>query len=164
VGSEGTQPQPDFATFGIYPQPQAPLHQLNTNFNFAHLQYNDNMSQILPDTTTMQVAHVPIKHERTSSITSNSNMPTPVSMSGPRSPMLSPTSDNRSHVATSPIRHIRRISEDCSSQEGDDDDNALRKNYSFKRAEEPPRNTEGKLTCVHQECTGLFFERKCEWR
>jgi hypothetical protein len=68
------------------------------------------------------------------------------------SPMLSPTSD------------IRRISED-SSQEGDDDDNnASRKNYSFKRAEEPLRNTEGKLTCVHKDCTGLLFERKCEWR
>ncbi|KAH7082405.1 hypothetical protein FB567DRAFT_105753 [Paraphoma chrysanthemicola] len=35
--------------------------------------------------------------------------------------------------------------------------------YSYKRAEEPPRNHETKIICKHQECTGLIFEGKCEW-
>ena len=34
----------------------------------------------------------------------------------------------------------------------------------FKRAEEPPKNPEGKMMCKHQDCTSLTFDRKCEWR
>jgi hypothetical protein len=49
-----------------------------------------------------------------------------------------------------------------SSQDGDDD-GSLRKNHSYKRAEEPPRNEDGKMVCKYQECRGISFERKCEW-
>ncbi|KAJ4362276.1 hypothetical protein N0V83_010369 [Neocucurbitaria cava] len=51
---------------------------------------------------------------------------------------------------------------DSSEQDGEDD-GSLRKNHSYKRAEEPPRNEDGKMYCRHHECAGLFFDRKCEW-
>lgn len=63
---------------------------------------------------------------------------------------------------SSPRTHTRQLSEDISSQ--DEHDGSLRKNHSYKRAEEPPRNQEAKMICKHQECTGLTFDRKCEWR
>ncbi|KAJ4320094.1 hypothetical protein N0V94_003564 [Neodidymelliopsis sp. IMI 364377] len=62
---------------------------------------------------------------------------------------------------SSPQTHVRQVSEDVSSQ--DEHDGSLRKNHSYKRAEEPPRNVEAKMICKHQECTGLTFDRKCEW-
>jgi hypothetical protein len=61
------------------------------------------------------------------------------------------------------FRFGRHISEDRSSQDGDDD-GSLRKNYSYKRSEEPPKTQDGKMTCRHHECNGVLFERKCEWR
>ncbi|KAF2025140.1 hypothetical protein EK21DRAFT_104160 [Setomelanomma holmii] len=115
----------------------------------------------LPENTSIQVPQMAVKHERTSSVNSV-NMPTPTSLSGPRSPLLSPTSGERPHIAASPRNHSRHGSEDHSSQDGDDD-GSLRKNHSYKRAEEPPRNQEGKMICRHPDCTGLFFDRKCEW-
>jgi hypothetical protein len=154
------QPQIDFAAPDIYQsghQPEASPLILN-HFNY----YTDShfiMTDALPSETTMQVPH---KHERTTSINSNTDMPTPVSLSGPRSPLLSPTSGERPQMITSPRTHSRGVSVD-SSQDGDDDA-SLRKNHSYKRAEEPPRNQDGKMMCKHQECQGLFFDRKCEWR
>jgi hypothetical protein len=167
AGSEFAPPHSDYVSFGssiYHHQPQASLH-LNTNLNYSNY-YNNMTSQISPDTAPIQPIQLPqmiVKHERTSSIASNSNIPTPVSMSGPRSPLLSPTSGERPHMATSPRTHSRNASEDGSSQDGDED-GMLRKNFSYKRAEEPPRNQEGKMTCRHHECSGLFFDRKCEWR
>lgn len=161
-GSELAQPHSAFAYNIYHQQPQASPLQLNTNTSFD---YSYNMdTQIPPDTQTIQVPQNMVKHERTSSINSTSNMPTPVSISGPRSPLLSPTSGSgdRPHTATSPS-HSRRGSEDHSSQDGDDD-GSLRKNYSYKRSEDPPRNPDGKMICRHPDCVGLLFDRKCEWR
>ncbi|KAF2825808.1 hypothetical protein CC86DRAFT_382799 [Ophiobolus disseminans] len=159
AGSDLAPPHPGFVAFGsIYHQPQAHHLQLNTNFDFSYAM-DPQMPQ---DTPSIQVPPTLVKHERTSSINSIPNMPTPVSMSGPRSPLLSPTSGERSHMATSPRTHSRRVSEDLTSQDGDDD-GSMRKNHSYKRAEEPPRNQEGKMICRHHECAGLFFDRKCEW-
>ncbi|KAJ4343679.1 hypothetical protein N0V95_006582 [Ascochyta clinopodiicola] len=62
---------------------------------------------------------------------------------------------------SSPHAHTRQLSEDVSSQ--DEHDGSLRKNNPYKRAEEPPRNHEAKMICKHQECSGLTFDRKCEW-
>jgi hypothetical protein len=40
-----------------------------------------------------------------------------------------------------------------------------RRGHAHKRAEEPPRNDEGKFICRFQNtCGGQTFERKCEWR
>jgi len=39
----------------------------------------------------------------------------------------------------------------------------MRKNSIYKRSEEPPRNQDGKMFCRHPDCTGLIFDRKCEW-
>ncbi|KAH4065921.1 hypothetical protein HBH69_094040 [Parastagonospora nodorum] len=163
AGSDLAQPQLEFASFSaIYPQqPQATLH-LNTNFDYPNSQYNIMGSQISPDTTAIPVPHNPIKHERTSSIASVSNILTPISMSGPRSPLPSPTAGERPLVPTTPPTHSINDSEDRSSPDGEDD-GSLRKNFSYKRAEEPPRNQEGKMTCRHHECAGVFFDRKCEW-
>ncbi|KAH7067265.1 hypothetical protein BKA63DRAFT_521849 [Paraphoma chrysanthemicola] len=162
TGSEVAPPHLGFVAFSptIYHQPQASHLQLNTNFDNAYATYNMS-SQISPETSSIQVPQMAIKHERTSSVNSI-NMPTPTSMSGPRSPMLSPTSGERPHMATSPQTHSRQISEDRSSQDGDED-GSLRKNNSYKRAEEPPRNQDGKMICRHPDCTGQFFDRKCEW-
>ncbi|KAL5114168.1 hypothetical protein ACEQ8H_007965 [Pleosporales sp. CAS-2024a] len=166
AGSELAQPQPDFAAYGTsiiyHQQPQASL-QVKTNLNFKNNQLYNMTSQISPDTTTVQVPQHPIKHERTSSMASISNVLTPISMPGSRSPLLSPTAGEGQHISTEARSHSRNISsEDGSSQDGDED-GSLRKNFSYKRAEEPPRNQEGKLTCVHSECEGQLFDRKCEW-
>jgi hypothetical protein len=161
AGSDLAQPQPDFAAFGIYHQPQASPLQLTTNFNYPHLPY-DMGSHISPDTAVVQVPQIAVKHERNSSIASNSNIPTPVSMSGPRSPLPSPTSGERPHM-NSGFTFGRHISEDRSSQDGEDDV-LLRKNNSYKRSEDPPRTQDGKMYCEHEACNGVQFERKCEWR
>ncbi|KAF2646063.1 hypothetical protein P280DRAFT_387335 [Massarina eburnea CBS 473.64] len=103
------------------------------------------------------------RHERTSSINSNSNFPTPVSMGGNRSPLLSPVGDRRLSTASS-MGPIRQMSEDRSSVTQDGDDaGSPRRNHVYKRSEEPPRNHEGKMVCKHSECTSLTFDRKCEW-
>lgn len=162
AGSDLAPPHHDFAAFGgIYHQPQASPLQLNTNFDYNNISYAMG-SQLSPDASSIQIPQNPVKHERTSSIASNSNIPTPVSMSGPRSPLLSPTTAERSNIDTSPRNHARRISEDLTSQDGDDD-GSLRGKLNHKRAEEPPRNQQGKMICVHAECGGILFDRKCEW-
>ncbi|KAJ4331902.1 hypothetical protein N0V87_008795 [Didymella glomerata] len=56
--------------------------------------------------------------------------------------------------------HTRQLSEDISS---DEHDGSLRKNHPYKRAEEPARNSEAKMICKHSECSGITFDRKCEW-
>ena len=143
-----TQPLDYFASLStIYPgvrQPQAsPLH-LNTSFAFTH-QQNIMGSNLSPDTTTIQGPPVAAKHERTSSVNSNTNMPTPVSIPC-LSPLHSPTSGERAHIVASPRNHSRHDSVDSSEREADEDGSA-RKNYSHKRAEEPPRNQDGKMIC-----------------
>jgi hypothetical protein len=40
-----------------------------------------------------------------------------------------------------------------------------RRGHTHKRPEEPPKNEQGKMICKFQgTCTGLTFDRKCEWR
>lgn len=158
-GSGSAPPHNGFVAFGgLYQHPQAPL-QLDTRFNY---QYQPTMTAPIPsENTSMQVPQMAVKHERTSSVTSN-NFPTPTSLSGPRSPLISPTSRERTHIVRSPQTHSRHISED-SSQDGDDD-GSMRKNHSYKRVEDPPRNRENKMVCRYHECADLVFDRKCEWR
>lgn len=172
-------PHPDFAAFdhNIYQpsaqaqEPQAPPLNLLTDFqDFVNPAYHQNniMGNTQPPevSSTLTLQKVP-RHERTQSLNSN-NMPTPVSMAGPRSPLLSPANDRRPSTSSSmgPLHqlshsHSRQQSEDISSQE---DDGETRRNHAFKRAEEPPKNPEGKMMCKHQDCTSLTFDRKCEWR
>jgi hypothetical protein len=118
------------------------------------------MTDLSPTTAVLPLPH---QHKRDASVNSiNGDMPTPVSLACPRSPMTSPTVGERPSTATSPPRsHSRGLSVD-SSQDGDDD-GSLRKNHSYKRAEEPPRNEDGKMVCKYQECHGTSFDRKCEW-
>ncbi|KAE8848484.1 hypothetical protein PTNB73_02326 [Pyrenophora teres f. teres] len=137
------------------------------NLNPRYYNYNNNniMTELSPKSTAPM--HLPHEHKRTVSIASlTGDMPTPVSMGGPQSPQRSPTSVEHISAFTSPPRihsrlHSRGLSID-SSQDGDDDA-SLRKNHSFKRAEEPPRNEDGKMICKYQECHGTSFDRKCEW-
>ncbi|KAF2848090.1 hypothetical protein T440DRAFT_470442 [Plenodomus tracheiphilus IPT5] len=159
------QPHTDLAAFdNIYHpghQPEAYSLNLDPSYTFDPSQYIMSESSISPatSTTAMQIPQILVKHERTSSINSINGMPTPVSTSGPRSP-LTPTADAQPHILTSPQSHSRQISEDRSSLSGDDE---RKINYTYKRNEEPERNSEGKMMCKHQDCSGLIFERKCEW-
>ncbi|ORY04550.1 hypothetical protein BCR34DRAFT_667071 [Clohesyomyces aquaticus] len=46
----------------------------------------------------------------------------------------------------------------------EDDRNSISpRRTTFKRAEEPPRNQDGKMICSRPECHGNTFDRKCEW-
>jgi hypothetical protein len=55
--------------------------------------------------------------------------------------------------------------EDAADSSGNhSDDESRQKNHSYKRAEEPPRNEDGKMVCKYQECRGTSFDRRCEWR
>lgn len=150
-------PQSAFAAWPDYiSYTSGPPHTSNTNLNLF------NMGNTLPPVngSTTQLPHIHNKHERSHSINSNSNMPTPVSMSGDALP--SPIGEQQRSMLSSPHVHTRQLSEDINSQ--DENDGSLRKNYSYKRAEEPPRNHDAKMICKHQECLGLTFDRKCEWR
>lgn len=157
------QPPGGFVSQGIYHnsrQPQALQQNINSQYNFP--QPFRMGSNILPD--NMATPQNSSKHERASSINSI-NMPTPVSISDPRSPLVTPTSGERPLLISSPQSHAHSHSRNhsVSSSEPDvDEDGSLRKSY--KRAEEPPRNEDGKYTCSHQECTDQIFDRKCEWR
>ncbi|KAL1598415.1 hypothetical protein SLS59_006699 [Nothophoma quercina] len=119
------------------------------------------MGQNLPPVngSQTQLPQIHSKHERSHSTNSNSNFPTPISLVGEALP--SPVGGEHRSVMSSPHAHTRHLSEDVSSQ--DEHDGSLRKNHSYKRAEEPPRNHEAKMICKHQECAGLTFDRKCEW-
>ncbi|KAK7181364.1 C2H2 transcription factor [Paraphaeosphaeria sporulosa] len=160
--SEGyAAPHLDFAAFDIFPSstqsPQAPSININTDFpDFA----------MGSDTITEQhpahgfSAH---RHERTSSLHSNSNMPTPISLADTHSPLLSPADGHRRFSVASSQGHVRQQSEDTSSQGDPEDADSPRRNHAYKRAEEPPRNHDGKMICKHSECAGQTFDRKCEW-
>jgi hypothetical protein len=42
---------------------------------------------------------------------------------------------------------------------------SLRRGHTHKRAEDPPKNEQGKMMCKFQTtCSGVTFDRKCEWR
>jgi hypothetical protein len=154
-------PQTGFASSSIYRQPQAPLNSINPYYDY-HPHTPFNMTDLSPTTVALPTLH---EHKRTASVNSlNGDMPTPVSLACPQSPMTSPTAgEHRQSIVNSPPRsHSRGLSVD-SSQDGDDD-GSLRKNHSYKRAEEPPRNEDGKMVCKYQECQGTSFDRKCEWR
>ncbi|KAF2276356.1 uncharacterized protein EI97DRAFT_450212 [Westerdykella ornata] len=100
-------------------------------------------------------------HERKISLSSNANstIPTPVSM-GPLSPHLSPSPSRRHSTASSQGQPILSPSA-APSQDGEEE--YSQKHRSFKRAEEPRRNQDGKLICVKPTCIGVTFDRKCEW-
>lgn len=148
-------PQSGFAAWPNYISYASgpPHHSNNTNFDLF------TMGNILPPVngSLIQLPEIQHKHERSHSINSASDMPTPVSIALP-----SPVGEHHRTTMSSPRTHTRQLSEDFSSQ--DENDGSLRKNHSYKRAEEPPRNHEAKMICKHQECSGLTFDRKCEWR
>jgi hypothetical protein len=150
-------------------QPQAPPSMnMNTNvFNFDP-QYTNMGDHCLHDTSPIHTAQGP-RHERRPLTNSNSNIPTPVSMSGPRLPLLSEQhtlGDRRGSVAASVASSYgqRRPHSDWGSSEDCDDVDSIRRNHAYKRSEEPPRNHDGKMTCKHNECANVTFDRKCEWR
>ncbi|KAJ4984851.1 C2H2 transcription factor [Stagonosporopsis vannaccii] len=150
-------PQSEFAAWPNYISYASgpPHHSNNTNFDFFNMGNNQPLV-----TRSIQLPQIIHKHERSHSInSSNSDMPTPVSMATLPSPVGE--QQQRPTVMSSPRIHTRQLSEDISSQ--DEHDGSLRKNHSYKRAEEPPRNQEAKMICKHQECSGLTFDRKCEW-
>jgi hypothetical protein len=145
------------------PSPSTPN---NTSLYFPYNPTSQTMTDTLPPPAqmTIQVPPMKIKHERSSSINSNSNIPTPISMAGQRSPSPSIQQTHTQSGPQSPASSSRRPSEDPSSLEGDDHLASLSKNHIYKRSGEPPRNHEAKMVCEHPECTGLTFDRKCEWR
>lgn len=152
------QPQTDFASSAIYLPNRQPQASPLTSFDYYTTpQYN------MASETARHTIQIPSKHERKISISSLTDMPTPVSIAAPRSPQITPTAGERHGLITSPHSesHSRRSSVD-SSQYGEDE-RSLQKNHSYKRTEEPPRNLDGKMACKYQECRGLAFDRKCEW-
>ncbi|KAL5443859.1 hypothetical protein PMIN07_003022 [Paraphaeosphaeria minitans] len=159
--SEGyAAPHLDFAAFDIFPSTQS-LQDPSTNVNTDFSAYNME-SNTIPEQHPVHgfSAH---RHERTSSLTSNSNMPTPVSLADTHSPLLSPADGHRRFSVASSQGHARQKSEDTSSQDDPEDAESPRRNHAYKRAEEPPRNHDGKMICKHSECAGQTFDRKCEW-
>jgi hypothetical protein len=150
-------PHSEFAAWPYISPASGPPRNINSTFDTFTM--GNTLLPVNPPTT--QLVQLPNKHERSHSINSNSDMPTPVSMSGAHSSLSSPVGEQRTTIS-SPHTHARQVSEGASSQ--DEHDGSLRKNHSYKRAEEPPRNHEAKMICKHQECIGLIFERKCEWR
>ena len=38
------------------------------------------------------------------------------------------------------------------------------KSTKYKRTQEPPQNTEGRIVCNHSECSNLTFARRCDWK
>lgn len=152
-------PHSEFPAWTDYISPAlGPQRNNDSNSNFFI-----NMGNTLPpvNVPTIQLPQDSNKHVRSLSINSNLDLPTPVSLSGGQSSLSSPTRE-QGKTMSSPYIHARQNSEDISSQ--DEYDGSLRKNHSYKRAEEPPRNHEAKMICKHQECSGLTFDRKCEWR
>lgn len=109
--------------------------------------------------STAQLPQINLEHERTHSNASSANVPTPVSMADNSLP--SPVTEQQNTTMSSPCTHTRQLSEDISS---DRRDGPPQKNHSYKRAEEPPRNSESKMICKQLECSGITFDRKCEWR
>ncbi|KAF2797378.1 hypothetical protein K505DRAFT_322637 [Melanomma pulvis-pyrius CBS 109.77] len=161
--------QPHASSFHIYQpsaqQPQAPL-PMNINTNLPNFDSTYIMGNTAPETSPIHTAQGP-RHERTPSTNSTSNIPTPVSMSGPRSPLLPEEHqrDRRASVAASiasSYGQIRPHSERGSSEDADDG-GSPRINHAYKRSEEPPRNLDGKMICKHNDCANITFDRKCEW-
>ncbi|KAJ8107156.1 hypothetical protein OPT61_g9061 [Boeremia exigua] len=148
-------PQSDFAAWpNDISYASGPPRNINNAFDIF------NMDNTLPPATgsSIQLPQIQLKHERSHSINSATDMPTPVSIASCALP--SPVGDQH-RTMSSPHTHTRQLSEDISSQ--DEHDGSLRKNHSYKRAEEPPRNHDAKMICKHAECAGLTFDRKCEW-
>ncbi|KAF2844280.1 hypothetical protein T440DRAFT_462299 [Plenodomus tracheiphilus IPT5] len=101
--------------------------------------------------------HFSVKHERTSSMISVASCGKPGLLSrSDRSPSSS--------RASSPHLHSRKVSEGISLLSGEDDASQQQKmKYNYKRAEEPPRNADGKMTCIHKGCSGLVFKNRSKW-
>ena len=56
------------------------------------------------------------------------------------------------------------LAEDLSSPDHQEP-SSPRRGFTHKRSEEPQRNGLGKMICKFQStCSGLTFERRCEWR
>ncbi|KAF1924212.1 uncharacterized protein M421DRAFT_73168 [Didymella exigua CBS 183.55] len=135
---------------------QSDWHHLNSRHPSLTV---SSLSPIVNSGSAIQLPQIHHKHERSLSSTSNTDMPTPVSIAGNDLP--SPVGEQHRTTMSSPNTHTRQYSEDISSQ--DEHDGSLRKNHSYKRAEEPPRNNEAKMICKRSECSGITFDRKCEW-
>lgn len=120
-----------------------------------------------PDFSQQQYIDI-MGHGRNDSV-NDPGFPTPTSMppTDTHSPLVSPRDNRRpSSVSSFSHGHRRQASDACSSIDGDEDAGSPgHRNHSYKRAEEPPRNADGKMICKHQECTGstTTFDRKCEW-
>jgi hypothetical protein len=62
------------------------------------------------------------------------------------------------------IPHHQDMTEDMSSPDHQEPFSP-RRGYTHKRNEDPPRNNQGKMICKFQStCSGLVFDRRCEWR
>ena len=159
-------PQPDFVAFdniNLFPPTTQPPQGSSINVNTDFTDFV-NMGNVQPPEQSTVHAFPASRHERTPSLNSNSNMPTPVSMAGSHSPLLSPAEDHRRYSIVSSQGRVRQQSEETSSQDDPDDVDSSRRNHAYKRSEEPPRNQDGKMVCKHSECAGQTFDRKCEWR
>lgn len=57
------------------------------------------------------------------------------------------------------------VEENGLDDEGDFEPFSPRRGHTHKRAEEPPKNEAGKMTCKFgNTCPNVVFERRCEWR
>jgi hypothetical protein len=153
------QPQTDFTN--LYQQQQAQQLHLNTALSDFGAPYNYLAQERSPIQSPGNMhEHTPSIHSP-SNLRSPSNLDTPVSLVGTRS---SPGNDRSRRPSTaSSSGRIGNPSEDDLSQDGGNE-RSPRRPQAHKRLEEPPRDSSGKMTCKYADCSGVTFDRKCEWR
>ncbi|KAF2126659.1 hypothetical protein P153DRAFT_369330 [Dothidotthia symphoricarpi CBS 119687] len=131
----------------------------NITFTFPHPQHT-MVNTLGPDINAMQAPQPIHTHERKLSLNSNPDIPTPDSLDN-RTPLPSPRLERDPMDVD--LQNIARDDSEESSLPDCDDTESQQKNRSYKRAEEPPKNHDGKMICIHQDCATLMFDRKCEW-
>lgn len=152
------QPHTNFSN--IYQPQEAQQLHLNTSFpNFGAHQYNYLPPEHSPAQSPGNMNDTSSIHSP-NTLRSPNTLETPVSLAGTRS---SPGGNDRSR-RPSTTSSLGRIvpSEDDTSQDGGNG-RSPRRQQAHKRLEEPPRDSNGKMTCRHTECKGVTFDRKCEW-
>jgi hypothetical protein len=113
----------------------------------------------------MQIAG---EQERTMNMKPTTDVPTLVDVLKPCSPETFPAPGISTQLLAKPGEqavsddHDRNIAKNSSQVYKDY--NSLRRKRGYKRAEEPPLNQEGEMSCEYLDCRGLAFGRKSDWR
>lgn len=117
---------------------------------------------ILPSQNTQHLVAYPHSRFQPSPIMSDRGSN---DLDGPATAQMHPVLDP-TIAGAEPTSIPRGASEEVESPENVNESGfSPRRGFTHKRAEDPPRNTEGKMVCKFTNtCGGLIFERRCEWR